>query len=156
MSTFLVRNAELSDLPQVFHMERAVLEAPHWTEEEYAAIFGSRYAKRCFLVAQAEGHLIGFAVGRVVVGGTERTAELETVVVALASRRKGVGKTLCEAVIGWSRALDAREVLLEVRAGSAGAIALYEGLSFGMVGRRTGYYRHPDEDALLMRLNLGE
>jgi ribosomal protein S18 acetylase RimI-like enzyme len=41
-----------------------------------------------------------------------------------------------------------------VREGSAGAIALYEGLRFREVGRRVGYYREPEEDAVLMRLGL--
>jgi [ribosomal protein S18]-alanine N-acetyltransferase len=46
-------------------------------------------------------------------------------------------------------------VELEVRAGSAGAIALYERLGFVAVGRRPGYYRSPVEDAVLMRLEVG-
>jgi ribosomal-protein-alanine N-acetyltransferase len=41
-----------------------------------------------------------------------------------------------------------------VRAGSAGAIALYERLGFVAVGRRPGYYRSPVEDAVLMRLEV--
>ena len=45
---------------------------------------------------------------------------------------------------------------LEVRAASAGAIALYEGMGFVLVGRRRRYYRGPVDDALLMRLGLGE
>jgi ribosomal-protein-alanine N-acetyltransferase len=43
---------------------------------------------------------------------------------------------------------------LEVRAGGAGAIALYEGLGFTVTGRRRGYYREPAEDALLMEMEL--
>ena len=46
------------------------------------------------------------------------------------------------------------EMELEVRAGSVGAIALYGGLGFVVVGRRKGYYREPVEDALLMKLEL--
>jgi [ribosomal protein S18]-alanine N-acetyltransferase len=45
-------------------------------------------------------------------------------------------------------------VELEVRVGSGGAIALYVGLGFVVVGRRGGYYRGPVEDAVLMRLEL--
>ena len=45
---------------------------------------------------------------------------------------------------------------LEVRAGSAGAIGLYEGLGFVGVGRRRGYYRDPVDDAVLMRLDLAK
>jgi ribosomal-protein-alanine N-acetyltransferase len=48
-----------------------------------------------------------------------------------------------------------RALELEVRAGSGGAIALYAGLGFVVAGRRAGYYREPEEDALLMRLDLG-
>jgi ribosomal-protein-alanine N-acetyltransferase len=45
---------------------------------------------------------------------------------------------------------------LEVRAGRAGAIALYTGLGFVIVGRRRRYYREPVDDALLMRLDLAK
>jgi ribosomal-protein-alanine N-acetyltransferase len=43
---------------------------------------------------------------------------------------------------------------LEVRASSAGAIALYTGLGFVEAGRRPGYYAEPKDDAVLMRLEL--
>ena len=39
---------------------------------------------------------------------------------------------------------------LEVRAGNAPAIALYEKNGYARVGRRPGYYDHPKEDAILM------
>jgi ribosomal-protein-alanine N-acetyltransferase len=61
---------------------------------------------------------------------------------------------LCAAVITWSRGQGAVAVELEVRVGSGGAIALYVGLGFVVVGRRGGYYRGPVEDAVLMRLEL--
>ncbi len=66
----------------------------------------------------------------------------------------GVGAALCEAVVAWCAGRGATEVELEVRAGSAGAIALYERLGFVAVGRRPGYYRSPMEDAVLMRLEV--
>jgi [ribosomal protein S18]-alanine N-acetyltransferase len=44
---------------------------------------------------------------------------------------------------------------LEVREGNEGAIALYRGLGFGVVGRRRGYYREPVEDAVLMQMEFG-
>jgi ribosomal-protein-alanine N-acetyltransferase len=57
-------------------------------------------------------------------------------------------------VADWCRGEEVATVELEVRAGSAGAIALYSGLGFVVVGRRVGYYREPVEDALLMRLDF--
>jgi ribosomal-protein-alanine N-acetyltransferase len=58
-------------------------------------------------------------------------------------------------VVAWCVGRGAGEVELEVRAGSAGAIALYERRGFVAVGRRPGYYRSPVEDAVLMRLEVG-
>jgi ribosomal-protein-alanine N-acetyltransferase len=108
--------------------------------------------RRCFFVAVAEGRLLGFAVGKVI---GSSVAELESVAVEAAARRGGVGKALCRAVVAWCRGQGVAAVELEVRAGSAGAIALYAGLGFLVAGRRVGYYLAPVEDALLMRLDLG-
>jgi ribosomal-protein-alanine N-acetyltransferase len=74
--------------------------------------------------------------------------------VASSARRAGTGRALCCAVLDWCRSNRATEVVLEVRAGSAGAIALYAGLGFTQAGRRPRYYRDPDEDALILRLPL--
>jgi ribosomal-protein-alanine N-acetyltransferase len=71
------------------------------------------------------------------------------------ARRRGVGGALCGAVVAWCRDAGASLVELEVRAGSSGAVRLYEGLGFVEVGRRTRYYEGPVEDAVLMRVELG-
>jgi ribosomal-protein-alanine N-acetyltransferase len=110
--------------------------------------------RRCFFVAEGEGRLLGFAVGKVIGSSGEGLAELESVAVEAAARRGGVGRALCAAVADWCRERGAAALELEVRAGSAGAIALYSGLGFVVAGRRVGYYRSPAEDALLMRLDI--
>jgi len=48
---------------------------------------------------------------------------------------------------------NARLVLLEVRAGNAGAIALYRAAGFEVTGERRAYYAN-GEDALLMAIEL--
>jgi ribosomal-protein-alanine N-acetyltransferase len=153
---FRVRVAGMADLAGVVEMERGIAEAPHWADAEYAAIVAAvRSAdvavRRRLIVAEAEGGLLGFCVGKVIGFGS---GELESVAVDSASRRSGVGRALCEAVVDWCRGQGAEEMELEVRAGSDGAIALYGGLGFVVVGRRKGYYREPMEDALLMKLKL--
>ena len=72
-------------------------EAPHWGEAEYAAIvaMGMGGVRRCLLVAEVEGGLVGFAVGKVIGMGTESVAELESVAVEVAARRIGVGQGAC-------------------------------------------------------------
>jgi [ribosomal protein S18]-alanine N-acetyltransferase len=158
-----VRVAGAADLARVVEMERSNAEAPHWAETEYAAIVGVNrdvdgvdgIVRRCLLVAEARERVLGFAVGKVVGSGEGSFAELESVVVEVAARRRGVGRTLCGAVIAWCRQQGAAALELEVRAGSGGAIALYAGLGFLVVGRRGGYYQEPPEDAVMMRLELG-
>jgi [ribosomal protein S18]-alanine N-acetyltransferase len=159
-----VRVGDVADLEAVVALEGAVGEAPHWGEAEYAAIVSSQEdtrggaqdggVRRCLLVAEAEGRLVGFAVGKVIGAGPDCLAELESVVVEARARRGGVGRVLCGVVVDWCRGQGATAMELEVRAGSDGAIALYAGLGFVVVGRRGAYYSGPVEDALLMRLDL--
>jgi len=151
-----IRLARAADLDAVVRLERATAEAPHWAEAEYAAMLaaGIDTIRRCLFVAETDGEVIGFAVGKVIGVGPGSSAELESVAVDLEERRGGVGRTLCLAVIDWCRGQGAELMDLEVRAASAGAIALYDGLGFIAVGRRRGYYVAPEDDAVLMRLKL--
>jgi ribosomal-protein-alanine N-acetyltransferase len=177
----LVRVGSAEDLAGIVALERTVVEAPHWSEGEYRTIVtGSREdahvggggggVRRCLFVAEAEGRLVGFAVGKVIGTGRDCLAELESVAVDAGARRGGVGRALCAAVMDWCRGEGAVAMELEVRAGSAGAVALYGGLGFVAVGRRSAYYpgisdrtangtvceEGPAEDAVLMRLELEE
>jgi ribosomal-protein-alanine N-acetyltransferase len=155
---FCVRVAESADMAGVVALERGIAEAPHWAEAEYVAILnkgGDGAIRRCFFVAEAEGRLLGFAVGKVIGSDADGLGELESVAVEAAARRRGVGRALCAAVADWCRGQGVRAMELEVRAGSEGAIALYGEMGFVVAGRRAGYYREPVEDALLMRLDLG-
>lgn len=158
---FRVREGVASDLIGMMRLEQETVEAPHWVETEYAAIvdsggFADGALTRRMFVAEGAAGLLGFAVGKVLVSGAVSLAELESVAVRVSARRGGVGRALCEAVIRWCRELGATEMELEVRAGSAGAIALYAGLGFHAAGERFGYYRDPVENALLMQLRLAE
>jgi len=155
---FRVRVAGAEDVAGVVALERSIVEAPHWVETEYAAMVNAGgnldgVVRRCLFVAEGEG-LLGFSVGKLVGSGVDRVAELESVAVTAAARRGGVGRALCRGVIDWCRAQRATVLDLEVRVGSGGAIALYEGLGFVVVGRRKGYYKDPAEDAVMMRLEL--
>ena len=156
-----VREGVAADLVGVIRLERETAEAPHWTAAEYGAIvdscgFADGAVRRRLFVAEGEAGLLGFAVGKVLVSKAVSLGELESVAVGVSTRRSGVGRMLCEAVIRWCVERGATEVELEVRVGSVGAIALYRGLGFVAVGKRAGYYRDPVEDALLMQLRLAE
>ena len=89
---------------------------------------------------------MGFLCGRLVAG----EAEILKLVVREGDRRKGIGGRLVEAFLTRAREQQCRAVYLDVRESNGAALHLYESLGFCVVGRRRGYYRQPDEDALLM------
>jgi ribosomal protein S18 acetylase RimI-like enzyme len=150
-----LRPAVAEDLNAILDLERATETAPHWSRAAYTAILDAatpNTVPRCLIVAH-DGELpAGFAVG--LIRPADRVAELESVVVAGSVRRAGIGRALCAAVFEWCRSQGASEIILEVRANSTAAIALYTGLGFAQTGRRPHYYRDPDDDALGMRLSL--
>jgi [ribosomal protein S18]-alanine N-acetyltransferase len=152
--TFELRAARSPDIDSILALDRATECAPHWPLSAYSAILDGVDTTRCLIVAQTGGALAGFAVG-VVHSGEPASSELESVVVDANARRGGIGRALCVAVIDWCRLRGAADVVLEVRAASAGAIALYAGLGFLETGRRGRYYREPTDDAALMRLHIG-
>ena len=153
MEKWVLRPGRLGDVEAVLALERATVEAPHWSEAAYMAIASPDKAveaqRRCLFVIKAEGGLLGFAVGSAVAGAGQ--GEIESVAVETSARRRGVGRALCAAVMKWCGEQGARQIELEVRAGSLGAIALYEQLGFVVSGQRPEYYAGPTEDAVLMR-----
>ena len=78
---------------------------------------------------------------------------LEKIAVAPAFRRQGVAEAILGAYLRFGAAHLAF-LTLEVRAGNAPAIALYEKMGFQTVGRRKNYYRELHEDALLMTVEF--
>ena len=153
---FHLRRAIASDLDAVLALERATALAPHWPPSTYAEILQSVAPQRSLFIAEKNNSLAGFAVGLLHASTPDSIAELESVVVSDSYRRAGIGRALCRAVLDWSRSHGATEAVLEVRAGSAAAIALYASLGFTLAARRPHYYRDPGDDALLMRMEFNE
>ncbi|ACZ29715.1 ribosomal-protein-alanine acetyltransferase [Xylanimonas cellulosilytica DSM 15894] len=69
-------------------------------------------------------------------------------------QRRGVGRTLMDALIARSRELRASAVLLEVRVDNEPALDLYADLGFERIGLRKRYYQPENMDAYTMRLDL--
>lgn len=151
-----VRPAEDRDIEEIVLLDASLQTLPHWPAAAYRAVVGGASGSplRCFYVAEWNGQIVGMAVARIDWIAEESFAELETVGVAVASQRQGVGGELCRAIITWCRSQGATHIDLEVRSRSAGAILLYRSLGFVDVGRRGNYYRDPADDAMLMRLVL--
>lgn len=101
-------------------------------------------------VAEAGGQVTALAAFQLAAG----EASLNTLTVAPFARRQGVGAALLRAALADLRAQGAQCCFLEVRAGNAAALALYQKLGFERVGLRRGFYRAPTEDGVVMRCAL--
>jgi len=80
-------------------------------------------------------------------------AEVLTLAVAPAARRRGIAAALLRRATAVLRGQGARSLFLEVDAGNEAALSLYGHAGFREVGRRRGYYPG-GRDALVLRREL--
>lgn len=149
---FRLRSALLNDLEGILALERSSPEAPQWSEAVWRGILARERTApmRATFVAEGCERVVGFVVASCL----RDVAELESVAVAETERRQGIGRALCSQALTWARGQAADVMELEVRAGSAGAGALYRSLGFVEQRRRAHYYHDPVDDAVVMALHL--
>jgi ribosomal-protein-alanine acetyltransferase len=142
-----LRTARAADLDAVIAIERAAYPSDAWSAEAMASQLEN--ANTCYLVAEDGGDIVGYA-GLLAPHGME-TAEVHTVTVTEALRRRGIGRRMLVALLDEAAARGAIEVFLEVRVDNASAQELYRSLGFEAVGVRPRYYQPEGVDALVMR-----
>jgi [ribosomal protein S18]-alanine N-acetyltransferase len=150
MMELLIRAATVADLPAMMAVEKRASTAAHWSGAQYDALFRESDPARVALVLHDASGLQGFVVARVL--GEEW--EIENIAVAGSARRRGLGTRLLGELLDLARAKGATAMLLEVRESNHAARALYEKWAFVESGRRRRYYKDPDEDAILYRIDF--
>lgn len=148
MPGVILRPADTSDLPRLLALVESSPGAPRWASNTWQQILQSPTAgvQRIVLIAESIDASIGFGV----LGLAANDAEIESLAVSQAWRRRGIARRLCQDLLNWARARGAKHASLEVRVSNTAARALYESLGFREVAVRHGYYRDPEEDALVM------
>ncbi|MDP9094126.1 MAG: ribosomal protein S18-alanine N-acetyltransferase [Actinomycetota bacterium] len=129
--------------------ERAMFGTEAWTVSGYQNELADG-EHRYYIVAEHDLDLLGWA-GIMIVADT---AEILTVGVIPAARRRGVARALVAELIAEARRREAGQAFLEVRVDNAAARALYLRAGFAEVGMRPGYYDSGRVDAVVMRLEL--
>lgn len=145
-----IRAATPADLPGMMALEKRSATAAHWSAQQYEALFGGHGPERMALIIEDEPGLEGFVIARVV----DREWEIENIAVAGPARRRGLGTRLLGELLDQARSRGADAVFLEVRESNRAARALYEKWAFLESGRRRGYYKDLEEDAILYRLGF--
>lgn len=147
-----IRSAVSSDADALMRLSEASPGAPAWKPQTWHSILASAGpdSQRIVLVAENAGELIAFGV----LGRAHDSAELESLAVSPAWRRRGVARELSNELLTWARHHGATQAFLEVRLSNGSAQSLYRSLGFQESGIRRGYYQDPPEDALVMTLAL--
>jgi ribosomal-protein-alanine N-acetyltransferase len=101
-------------------------------------------------VIEDKKSVAGFLVVRAVVA----EAEILNLCIAPEKRRSGLAESLLDVAVAELRRTRVDRLFLEVRESNTPAISFYEKHKFRETGRRPGYYRNPDEAAVLMMKEL--
>jgi len=133
-----IREMELRDVPQVFELGEKLFTAEEWPtlyrswdDHELAQLFSSN-AETC-LVAEAEGKIMGFALGRV----TEKPRSawryglLMWLGVERRYKRAGIATRLVRQLTGLFIDRDARIMLVDTAAKNHAALAFFRRNGFG-------------------------
>lgn len=136
------------DLAYVAALEAQIHAAP-WTLGNFRDAIAAGYWAS---VGEREGRILAYGVLMLTPG----EAQILNLSVVPDARRAGLGRALLHRFTAVAVERGAGQIFLEVRAGNAAAIGLYQAAGFVPVARRAGYYPGlamgvPREDALVMR-----
>lgn len=147
----MIRHARLEDVEVVASLEQRNLGVDAWSADLVAQGVTGTLPTIRYLVAEADGQIVGHAVASIVAD----IAELQRIAVDPAHRRTGLATALLDAVVDEARTEDADRLLIEVREDNDGALAFYATRGFVEIDRRQRYYRD-GTTAIVMCLPLRE
>jgi ribosomal-protein-alanine N-acetyltransferase len=143
-----IRGFREADALVVTRILREAPGAAKWTEESYREAL--KWPGVVAFVSEGARGITGFMIGRQVAD----EAEILNLAIAASARRRGEGGALLRAALEEFRVRGVSRVFLEVRQSNETGMAFYEKHGFSKTGRRAGYYRDPEEAAIVMEMKL--
>jgi [ribosomal protein S18]-alanine N-acetyltransferase len=140
------------DIEPVMAIESELFGEEAWTD----AMFWSELAQRetrLYLVDEADGAVAAYAG---ICAYAPHEAYVQTIAVAPAAQRRGIGTALLTALIDEAKDRKVGHLDLEVRADNESAQRLYRRHGFSQIALRRNYYQPSGMDAIVMRRELTE
>ena len=134
--------------PACAALEQVLFGSDPWSEATFWSELARAPESRWYVAALRDGELVGYAG----LAALPPEADVQTIAVAPSAQGGGLGSRLLTALIEEAGRRGCTQVMLEVRAGNAAALALYGRRGFVALSRRRDYYA-PGEDAVVMRLS---
>ncbi len=140
------RRAIPDDAPAIEAAEELIFPDPWNYRSVLTAI--TQHGSMCYVVRADDGELLAYLLGRTIVpeGEIYRIATLPE------HRKRGIGYRLLDYAMKTERGRGLESTFLEVREKNTAARNLYRAYGFSEIGRRRGYYKNPDDDAVVMLL----
>jgi ribosomal-protein-alanine N-acetyltransferase len=147
----LIRPMTVADIGEVIVIDRLSFPVA-WPERSYRYELTENPAAY-LLVAERHASPRSRLVGYIGLWLLVDEAHISTIAVHPTDRGQGIGRALLLAGLEWAARKGAELATLEVRASNEAARRLYRKHGFEVVGRRPGYYKDNQEDAVLMTLS---
>ncbi|MCB2226380.1 MAG: ribosomal protein S18-alanine N-acetyltransferase [Desulfarculaceae bacterium] len=136
-------------LEQVVAIEGQCFANP-WSRGMFAHELSLPWAMDRVALEAGTERVVGYIILWLVAG----EAQVQNIAVDPEYKRRGVGRWLLLTALAEAKGLGAVWSGLEVRAGNAAALALYQSLGYARLGVRPRYYQPENEDAILMGRDL--
>ena len=136
-------------LTTVMDLEQKLFPEDAWSSTSMASELAANHTYYLGIFAP---ELIGYAGLSTAAGSF--SSDIQTIGIASEQRGKGLGRELMQRLIAKARELGSEQIMLEVRADNAVAIALYKDIGFEQIDVRKRYYQPAGVDALIMRLPI--
>lgn len=136
-------------IDSILEIEEMLFSEP-WSRTAFNFILKDE--RSLFIVALIGEKLVGYAGIYAIID----EANLDNIAVHPDYMGRGIAKAMLLKLVECAKKLGLKTLMLEVRESNALALYLYKSFGFYEVGRRPGYYHKPEEDAILMDLDLTE
>lgn len=147
MKQILITDMDEQDVPSVALIERISFSTPLSETSFFDEILKSRSIAK---VAVWDEKVVGYMCSQCVLD----EAHILTLAVHPDFRRTGIATLLVESIIVELKTRACRFLYLEARASNRVAKRLYEAFGFKIIGVRKKYYVSPNEDGIVMMLEI--
>lgn len=147
MRQVLIREMQEQDIPSVCLIERMSFSTP-WSEYSFLAEIHKPNS-----IAKA-AVLDNIIIGYICIEQVLDEAHILNLAVHPEYRKMGIAAMLVSHIMEELRLKECRFIYLEVRASNHIAQMLYKSFGFSVTGTRKKYYIFPDEDAVIMTLEI--
>lgn len=142
-----ITGMELEHIEEVARIEQNTFSEP-WTEQAFSdAVRSDNYL---YITALDVDRVVGYAGCTISLD----EADITNIAVCADYKGKGIGEKLLKVLLGQLHERNVTKVFLEVRESNIVARSLYSKTGFAEVGIRKNFYRKPDENGVVMQLEI--